>query len=153
VASGAGGVAADCPDIGWSGNSKRTYLFESRKGTPLSAGNIHNRMLKPLCRKLGIAPGGFHAFRHGRVTVLRKNGTPADLQKLWIGHSSLRTGDRYSHADEELAFRRAAAGHVGLSGIVAAADTGAKTDAEVRANESPEIQFGAGRVNGSTEAF
>jgi hypothetical protein len=30
-------------------------------------------------------------------TMLRKSGTPEDLQKQWIGHSSLRTTDRYSH--------------------------------------------------------
>ena len=52
------------------------------------------------------------------MTVLRKNGTPADLQKQWIGHSSLRTTDRYAHTDEELEYRRQAASRVGLDLIV-----------------------------------
>jgi integrase len=83
-------------------DSTRTLLFETRNGTPFNDANIRNRVLKPLLVRLGIPHAGLHAFRHRRVTVLRKKGTPADLQKLWIGHSNLRTGDRYSHTDEEL---------------------------------------------------
>ena len=41
--------------------------------------------------------------------MLRKNGTPADLQKPWIGRSSLTTTDCYSHTDQELDYRRNAA--------------------------------------------
>ena len=67
---------------GCGGASKRTLLFQASKGTPLSDVNIRNRVLAPLLKKLGIARAGLHAFRHGRVTVLRKNGTPGDLQKL-----------------------------------------------------------------------
>src|SRR5262249_37909 len=87
------------------GDSKRTLLFETGKGPPFNDANIRNRVLKPLLVRLGIPHAGLHAFRHGRVTVLRKKGTPADLQKLWIGHSNLRTGDRYSRTDEELEYR------------------------------------------------
>ena len=61
---------------------------------------------------------GLHAFRHSRVTMLRKNGAPADLQKQWIGHSSLKTTDRYSHTDQKLDYRRNAARRVGLDLIV-----------------------------------
>jgi hypothetical protein len=50
--------------------------------------------------------------------MLRKNGTPADLQKQWIGHSSLKTTDRYSHTDQELEYRRNAARRVWLDLIV-----------------------------------
>jgi hypothetical protein len=48
------------------------------------------------------------------MTILRKHGTPPDLQKQWIGHSSLRTTDRYSHTDQELEYRRSMASKVGL---------------------------------------
>jgi integrase len=100
------------------GSSRRTRLFEARNGAPLSAGNIRNRVLHPLLAELGIPKAGLHAFRHSRVTLLRKNGTPADLQKQWIGHSSLRTTDRYAHTDQELEYRRNAASRVGLDLIV-----------------------------------
>jgi integrase len=69
-------------------------VFEARNGSPLSAGNIRNRVLHPLLARLRIPKAGLHAFRHSRVTMLRKNGTPADLQRQWIGHSSLKTTDR-----------------------------------------------------------
>jgi integrase len=100
------------------GSSRRIRLFESRNGSPLSAGNIRNRVLHPLLAKLGIPKAGLHAFRHSRVTLLHKNGTPADLQKLWIGHSSLRTTDRYAHTDQELEYRHREAARVGLDLIV-----------------------------------
>jgi integrase len=100
------------------GSSQRTRLFEARNGSPLSAGNIRNRVLHPLLAQLGIPKAGLHAFRHSRVTLLRKNGTPPDLQKQWIGHSSLKTTDRYAHTDEELEYRRRAACLVGLDLIV-----------------------------------
>jgi len=83
-------------------------VFPSRRGTPLRGGNVIKRVLNPILRKLGIPTGGKvnHAFRHGRVTVLRKNKTPGDLQTLWIGHSSLEMTDRYSHTDQELEYRK-----------------------------------------------
>jgi integrase len=88
------------------GDSNRSLLFETRNGTPFSDVNIRNRVLTPLLKELNIPRAGLHAFRHSRVTMLRKYGTPGDLQKQWIGHSSLRTTDRYSHTDEELEYRR-----------------------------------------------
>ena len=100
------------------GENKRLRLFEARNGSPLHDVNVRNRVLHPILAKLGIPKAGLHAFRHARVTMLRKNGTPADLQKLWIGHSSLRTTDRYSHTDQELEYRRNAAVKVGLGLIV-----------------------------------
>jgi integrase len=68
----------------------------------------------PLLEQLEIARAGLHAFRHSRVTVLRKRGTPGDLQRKWVGHSSLTTTDRYSHTDEELEYRREAAEKAGI---------------------------------------
>ena len=100
------------------GSTRSMRVFESRNGSPLSSGNIRRRVLQPLLEQLGIPKAGLHAFRHSRVTLLRKNGTPADLQKQWIGHSSLKTTDRYAHTDQELEYRRLAASRVGLDLIL-----------------------------------
>lgn len=100
------------------GERKAGRLFQSKTGTPLAHGNLRKRVLTPLLKQLGIPNAGLHAFRHSRVTILRKNGTPTDLQKQWIGHSSLRTGDRYSHTHEEIEYRKAAAGNVGIDRIM-----------------------------------
>ena len=100
------------------GDRESGRVFEARNGSPVSGNNVLKRVLRPLLQKLGIPKAGLHAFRHSRVTMLRKRGTPEDLQKQWIGHSSLRTTDRYSHTDQELEYRRLAASKVGLSFIV-----------------------------------
>jgi len=97
------------------GGKQAGRVFEARNGSPISGNNILKRVLHPLLKRLGIPRAGLHAFRHSRVTMLRKNGTPEDLQKQWIGHSSLRTTDRYSHTNQELEYRRLAASKAGLS--------------------------------------
>jgi integrase len=112
------------------GDRKSGRLFATRRGTPLAHGNIRNRVLTPLLKTLGIPKAGLHAFRHSRVTMLRKARTPEDLQKRWIGHSSLAIGDRYNHASEEVEYRRAALSHVGLDRIVR--PNGPKSDSEIR---------------------
>jgi len=76
---------------------------------------VGTHVLHPLLKRLGIPKAGLHAFRHSRVTMLRKNGTSEDLQKQWIGHSSLRTTDGYSHTHQELEYRRLAASKAGLN--------------------------------------
>jgi len=48
------------------------------------------------------------------VTMLRKNGTLPISSRQWIGHSSLKTTDRYSHMDQELEYRRNAVGWISL---------------------------------------
>lgn len=100
------------------GERKAGRVFEARNGSPISGNNILKRVLHPLLQRLGIPRAGLHAFRHSRVTMLRKNGTPEDLQRQWIGHSCLRTTDRYSHTREELEYRRENASKVGLGLLV-----------------------------------
>jgi integrase len=100
------------------GERKSGRLFTSQTGSPISGNNILKRVLHPLLAELQIKKAGLHAFRHSRVTILRKNGTPEHLQLQWIGHSSLRTTDRYSHTDQEVEYRRAFASKEGLNVVV-----------------------------------
>jgi integrase len=100
------------------GDRKIGRVFSSRNGSPIADGNIRKRVLHPLLKRLGIPKAGLHAFRHGRVTILRKRGTPGDLQKQWIGHSSLQTTDIYSHTHQELEYRRQAASNAALNLVV-----------------------------------
>jgi integrase len=59
-------------------------VFQSRVGTPLENRDTCRRVLKPVCRKLGIQPGGRHAFRHGRVSQLQANGVqPTSPRVRW----------------------------------------------------------------------
>ena len=72
-------------------------LFQSRLGTPLENRDICRRVLAPLCEKLGIKPGGMHAFRHGRVSHMQASMMPGDFVKNQIGHSDLRITSNYTH--------------------------------------------------------
>jgi len=72
-------------------------LFQSRLGTPLENRDICRRVLTPICKKLGIRPGGMHAFRHGRVSHMQASMMPGDFVKNQIGHSDLRITSNYTH--------------------------------------------------------
>ncbi len=57
---------------------------------------------------------GFHSFRRFRVTHLRKQGTPEDLLRFWIGHGDKTVTDRYAKLSEDVAFRKTQAERVGI---------------------------------------
>jgi integrase len=75
-------------------------VFQTRTGTPFCKSNVR-RKLNQVLKSLKLAPGGLHAFRHGRVSVLQANGVPGDLVTEWVGHSNLRTTSRYTHFRDE----------------------------------------------------
>jgi integrase len=102
------------------GTRKDGRLFTARNGSPISANNVLKRVLHPILKKLGLPTAGrlLHAFRHSRVTALRKKGTPEHLQLQWIGHSSLAVTDQYNHTDQELDYRREMAALAGLNFVI-----------------------------------
>jgi integrase len=57
---------------------------------------------------------GFHSLRRFRVTRLREVGTPEDILKFWIGHSSKDISDRYSKLAQNTALRKEWAQRAGL---------------------------------------
>jgi hypothetical protein len=65
---------------------------------------------KALCRK----QVGFHAFRRFRLTWLRKNSVPKDLERYWMGHAPEEVGDLYSKLKDDVAFRQEWAERAGL---------------------------------------
>lgn len=83
------------------------YLFATKQGKALQQRNVlrilHGR------NKLG-----FHAFRRFRLTWLRRNSVPRDLERFWMGHASQEVGDLYSGLKNDAAFRQEWAERVGL---------------------------------------
>ena len=69
-------------------------VFPSAAGTPLSYGNVYNRVLQPALETCGLAGQGiaFHAFRKacGSMLLLRAGKDPRQVQQ-WLGHSQLTT--------------------------------------------------------------
>jgi integrase len=88
-------------------------VFQTRAGTPLENHNLVRQVLKPICVRLGIEPGGMHAFRHGRVSHLQASNVPGDFIKRQVGHSSLRTTSYYTHFSDD--FERETVERVGPS--------------------------------------
>jgi integrase len=73
-------------------------IFHSRRGTPWDANLVVKRKLRPLLATLQIPPGGLHAFRHFNATAMDRLRAPVAVMKSRLGHASLATTDRYTHA-------------------------------------------------------
>jgi integrase len=83
------------------------YLFATAQGRPLQQRNVLRILHK-------VKRVGFHAFRRFRLTWLRKNGVPKDLERIWMGHASEEVGDLYSKLKEDVAFRQQWAERISL---------------------------------------
>jgi integrase len=83
------------------GTRRAGRVFQSRCGTPLVSRDICRRVLTPLCKRLGIEPGGMHAFRHGRVSHMQASMIPSDFVTSQVGHSSLKVTSIYTHFEHE----------------------------------------------------
>ena len=67
----------------------------------IAAEGVNTPRLRPICKRLGIAHGGMHAFRHGRVGHMRVNAIPDDFVKSQVGHSSLRITSQCTHFEHK----------------------------------------------------
>jgi integrase len=81
------------------------FLFGN--GLPPSESAFRDRLNK-------TSVPGFHAFRRFRTTWLRKNRSPEDLVRFWLGHSSQTITDGYSKLSEDVEYRREVAEKVGV---------------------------------------
>jgi integrase len=75
--------------------STNGYLFATAKGHLLQQRNVL-RVLHV------VKPVGFHAFRRFRLTRLRKNSVPKDLERYWMGHAPEEVGDLYSKLKDDV---------------------------------------------------
>jgi integrase len=96
------------------GDRTSGFLFQNNKGNFLSQTNLLRRGLHPALKKLGQPKAGLHSLRRFRLTWLRKNRVPADLERFWMGHENETVGDDYSKLKDDVAFRLEQAEKVGL---------------------------------------
>jgi len=90
------------------------FLFQNKNGNFLSQTNLLRRGLHPALKKLGQPKAGLHSLRRFRLTWLRKNRIPADLERFWMGHENETVGDDYSKLKDDVTFRLEQAERVGL---------------------------------------
>jgi len=95
------------------GQRKAGLLFCTESGKPLSQSNILSDSLHPILKKLGQPKAGAHAFRRFRTTWLRRQRTPEDLIRFWLGHANKSITDGYSLLKEDIEFRKKIAEQVG----------------------------------------
>ena len=72
-------------------------LFANAKGKPITSCYVRRDILHPIRERLGIARGGFHAFRHGLGTAFMQAGANARVVQNQLGHADLRMLSRYAH--------------------------------------------------------
>lgn len=96
------------------GNRSSGFLFCSKSGRPLLQSNILRLSLHPLLEKAKQPKAGAHAFRRFRTTWLRKQHTPEDLIRFWLGHANRSITDTYCKLNEDVAFRKKVAEQVGI---------------------------------------
>jgi len=87
------------------------YIFATADGNPLQQRNV----LRVLHARKHV---GFHAFRRFRLTWLRKNGVPHDLERFWMGHAETEVGDLYSKLKDDVSFRQEWAERIGLGFVL-----------------------------------
>jgi integrase len=96
------------------GDRTSGFLFQNKKGKFVSQTNLLRRGLHAALKKLGQPKMGLHSLRRFRLTWLRKNRIPADLERFWMGHENETVGDDYSKLKDDVAFRLEHAEKVGL---------------------------------------
>jgi len=107
-----------CPELAklikeFIGDRKSGLVFANGNGGPLSQTNVVRRSLHPILEELGVEKTGFHAMRRFRTTWLRKQRTPEDLIRFWLGHAKSSMTDAYSKLSDDIEYRREVAEKIG----------------------------------------
>jgi integrase len=100
----------------------RGFLFQTRKGKPLSSSNVIRRHLHPALRQLGYVnphtgthKAGNHAFRRFRSTYLKnETNCPKGLRDYWLGHTGESMDDLYDRVRDNAPLRREKATEYGV---------------------------------------
>jgi integrase len=95
------------------GDRQSGLVFATSTCGPLSQTNVIRRSLHPILESLGVEKTGFHAMRRFRATWLRKQRTPEDLIRFWLGHAKSSMTDGYSKLSDDIDYRREVAEKIG----------------------------------------
>lgn len=78
------------------------FLFINRNGNRLSEQSVR-RIIKMIAQKSGISQNITpHMFRHTLATSLLDNGVDCRCIQKILGHSSIKTTERYTHVSLEM---------------------------------------------------
>jgi len=89
-------------------NPADTYLFQNRRGEPLTRFGVRYLLRKHLPKRLADGPSSLkkrlhpHSLRHTTAVFLLKSGVDVATISEWLGHTTLDTTIRYARADMDL---------------------------------------------------
>lgn len=73
------------------------YVFSNEDGSPLVKNNFYHLRFLEAVEKLKLTGLTWHCLRHTFGKECAEAGTPQALIMEWMGHSSLKTSQRYMH--------------------------------------------------------
>ena len=94
---------------------KEGFIFRASNGSALAQSNVLRRSLHPTLASMKREKTGFHSFRRFRVTHLRKQGTPEDLLRFWIGHGDKTVTDPHAKLSEDVPSAKRKRSELGLA--------------------------------------
>jgi integrase len=87
------------PEISWVFWHEYTYRKGPKKGETVRKSYEDRRsFMRTLCRKAGIKYFRFHPLRHAGASMLADKGVAPNTIQEMLGHSNLKTTERYLHS-------------------------------------------------------
>ena len=83
------------------GDRTTAHAFQTKNGTPLENHNIVRQVLKPICKRLGIEPGGMHGVKGGSVTCKRIRFRVTLQRTKWVTQVCGQPASLHTHFDKE----------------------------------------------------
>jgi integrase len=74
-----------------------SLVFHNSVGSPVDWGKLNSKVIRPLCKKLGLRYITWHGFRHTGATLAADAGVPHRTIQALLGHGNSSTTDLYVH--------------------------------------------------------
>ena len=79
-----------------------SLVFPDTDGSPMNwEKQLNQKVLRPICKQLGLPKISWHSFRHSQATLMGQTGEPQRTAQAILGHGSSKTTDQYVHSVPE----------------------------------------------------